>query len=98
MSQASTENAVRYSRTQIVLHWLTALMVLAMLGGGLAYSFDLVGSEVLILDEERGRGLLGLGTELGTRWPAHATATGKAREIGESSRGASVRVTSHGCR
>jgi DNA-binding IclR family transcriptional regulator len=38
---------------------------------------SLVGSEVLILDEERGRGLLGLGTELGTRWPAHATATGK---------------------
>lgn len=38
----------------------------------------LVGSEVLILDEERGRGLLGLGTEIGTRWPAHATATGKA--------------------
>ena len=38
---------------------------------------SLVGTEVLILDEERGRGLLGLGTELGTRWPAHATATGK---------------------
>jgi len=37
----------------------------------------LVGTEVLILDEERGRGLLGLGTEVGTRWPAHATATGK---------------------
>ncbi len=39
---------------------------------------SLVGREVLILDEERGRGLLGLGTEIGTRWPAHATATGKA--------------------
>jgi len=38
---------------------------------------SLVGTEVLILDEERGRGLLGLGTEVGTRWPAHATATGK---------------------
>jgi DNA-binding IclR family transcriptional regulator len=38
---------------------------------------SLVGSEVLILDEERGHGLLSLGTELGTRWPAHATATGK---------------------
>jgi DNA-binding IclR family transcriptional regulator len=37
----------------------------------------LVGTEVLILDEEGGRGLMGLGTEVGTRWPAHATATGK---------------------
>ena len=34
-------------------------------------------AEVLILDEERGRGLLVLATEIGTRWPAHATATGK---------------------
>lgn len=38
----------------------------------------LVGAEVLILDEKRGHGLLSLETELGTRWPAHATATGKA--------------------
>ncbi len=37
----------------------------------------LVNTEVLILDEVRGRGLLVLGTEMGTRWPAHATATGK---------------------
>jgi DNA-binding IclR family transcriptional regulator len=37
----------------------------------------LANAEVLILDEVRGRGLLVLGTELGTRWPAHATATGK---------------------
>lgn len=37
----------------------------------------LVNTEVLILDEVRGKGLLVLGTEIGTRWPAHATATGK---------------------
>ena len=37
----------------------------------------LVNDEVLILDEERGRGLLVLASEIGTRWPAHATATGK---------------------
>ncbi len=37
----------------------------------------LVGSEVLILDEARGSGLLGLASSIGTRWPAHATATGK---------------------
>lgn len=38
---------------------------------------SLVGNEVLILDEVRGQNLLGLATEVGTRWPAHATATGK---------------------
>ncbi len=37
----------------------------------------LTDTDVLILDEVRGRGLLVLGTEIGTRWPAHATATGK---------------------
>ncbi len=37
----------------------------------------LVGKEVLILDEVRGENLLGLTSEVGTRWPAHATATGK---------------------
>jgi DNA-binding IclR family transcriptional regulator len=35
------------------------------------------GWEVLILDEVKGRGLLGLETEVGTRWPAHASGTGK---------------------
>jgi DNA-binding IclR family transcriptional regulator len=38
---------------------------------------SLVGWEVLILGEEKGRSLLGLDTEIGTKWPAHATATGK---------------------
>lgn len=38
---------------------------------------SLVGTKVLILDEVRGRGLMGLGTEVGTQWPAHASATGK---------------------
>ena len=38
---------------------------------------SLVGNEVLILDEVRGQNILGLTTEVGTRWPAHATATGK---------------------
>lgn len=45
----------------------------------------LVGTEVLILDEEGGRGLMGLGTEVGTRWPAHATATGKVLLAGAES-------------
>lgn len=42
----------------------------------------LVGNEVLILDEVRGQNLLGLTTEVGTRWPAHATATGKVLVAG----------------
>lgn len=53
------------------------LQFLAETTGEDAYLESLVGTEVLVLDEERGRGLLGLGTEVGTRWPAHATATGK---------------------
>jgi DNA-binding IclR family transcriptional regulator len=37
----------------------------------------LAGEEVLILDEVRGRYLLGSSPEVGTHWPAHATSTGK---------------------
>lgn len=37
----------------------------------------LVGSEVLILDEVHGRFLVGGAPEVGMRWPAHATSTGK---------------------
>jgi DNA-binding IclR family transcriptional regulator len=53
------------------------LKALASETGGDATLEILVNAEVLILDEVRGRGLLVLGTEMGTRWPAHATATGK---------------------
>lgn len=38
----------------------------------------LVGDEVLILDEVHGRFLIGSSPEVGMRWPAHATSTGKA--------------------
>jgi len=58
------------------------LQFLAQTTGEDASLESLVGWEVLILDEERGKGLLGLGTELGTRWPAHATATGKVMLAG----------------
>lgn len=37
----------------------------------------LVGDEVLILDEIQGQYLIGSRSEVGTRWPAHATSTGK---------------------
>ena len=38
----------------------------------------LVGGDMLILDEVPGRALIGASPELGSRWPAHATSTGKA--------------------
>lgn len=37
----------------------------------------LVGLDVLVIDEIRGQNILGLASSIGTRWPAHATATGK---------------------
>jgi DNA-binding IclR family transcriptional regulator len=37
----------------------------------------LVGRDVLIVDEASGRHLVGAVPSLGTRWPAHATSTGK---------------------
>jgi DNA-binding IclR family transcriptional regulator len=37
----------------------------------------LVGDDVLILDEVHGHFLIGSRSEVGTRWPAHATSTGK---------------------
>ena len=37
----------------------------------------LVGDDVLILDEVHGRFLVGSSPEVGMRWPAHATSTGK---------------------
>ena len=53
------------------------LLALASSTGETSTLEILVNAEVLILDEERGQGLLVLATEIGTRWPAHATATGK---------------------
>jgi len=53
------------------------LKALAETTGEHATLESLVGAEVLILDEARGLGLLGLDSSIGTRWPAHATATGK---------------------
>lgn len=78
----------------------TELVALARETGEDATLEVLVRNEVLIVDEERGRGLLVLGTELGTQWPAHATATGKVlladaeTALPESSDGLSA-VTEH---
>lgn len=38
----------------------------------------LVGADMLILDEVIGRAIVGAVPSVGTRWPAHATSTGKA--------------------
>ena len=37
----------------------------------------LAGDETLILDEVQGGHLIGTSPSVGTRWPAHATSTGK---------------------
>lgn len=37
----------------------------------------LVGDEVMILDQVEGPSLVGASSEIGSRWPAHATSTGK---------------------
>lgn len=51
----------------------------------------LAGDEVLIVDEVPGRYLVSTAPEIGTRWPAHATSTGKvllaARDSGNSGDG-----------
>ena len=60
----------------------------------------LAGPEVLLLHEERGQSLLGLGSPIGTLWPAHATSTGKvllanAEEPAEEPPGGLVAITDH---
>jgi DNA-binding IclR family transcriptional regulator len=53
------------------------LLFLSELTGEMATLEVPLGSEVLILEEIQGRYLLGSTSELGRRWPAHATSTGK---------------------
>src|SRR5688572_5090726 len=47
----------------------------------------LVGEEVVILDSVEGPSLVGASSEAGTRWPAHATSTGKALLAAKGGRG-----------
>jgi len=53
------------------------LVELAATTGETASLEVLVGDDVLILDEVHGHFLIGSRSEVGTRWPAHATSTGK---------------------
>ena len=54
------------------------LQALATANGETATLEVPVGSDMLILDEVAGGALLGAVPEIGTRWPIHATSTGKA--------------------
>lgn len=56
----------------------TELETLAAQTGETATLEILVGADTLILDEVRGQFLIGATPEIGTRWPAHTTSTGKA--------------------
>ncbi len=53
------------------------LQALAARSGETATLETLAGDDVVIVDEAHGRFLIGATPEVGTRWPAHATATGK---------------------
>jgi len=53
------------------------LQALAAKCGETATLETLAGDEVVIVEEAHGRFLVGAKPEIGTRWPAHATATGK---------------------
>ena len=53
------------------------LQALAAKCGETATLETLAGDDVIIVDEAHGRFLLGAKPEVGTRWPAHATSTGK---------------------
>ena len=57
----------------------------------------LIGNEVLILDGAEGPSQVGASTEIGTRWPAHATSTGKVlladrRALGKRTRGPNTAI------
>lgn len=68
-------HALRSVDLRIVAH--SQLESLAERTGESATLEVLVGNDTLILDEVLGRFFLGSGGEVGTRWPAHATSTGK---------------------
>jgi DNA-binding IclR family transcriptional regulator len=67
--------ARRSNDLHLVAH--EVLIELAAFTGETATLEILAGDDVLILDEVHGRFLIGCRPEIGTRWPAHATSTGK---------------------
>jgi DNA-binding IclR family transcriptional regulator len=71
------------------------LAALALESGETVTLETLVGADVLILDEVHGRHLIGTMPAVGTRWPAHATATGKVLLAFASGRRAGTRLSRH---
>jgi DNA-binding IclR family transcriptional regulator len=69
-------HALRSAELRTIAH--AQLQMLAESTGESATLEVLVGDETLIIDEVLGRFRLSSGAELGTRWPAHTTSTGKA--------------------
>ena len=67
--------ALRANDLRSVCH--PELEALAQATGETATLEVLAGGEVLILDEVHGHHLVGTAQSIGTRWPAHATSTGK---------------------
>lgn len=47
-----------YSKVQIALHWIMAIMVFGMAAAGLAYRYDWVGNNVLIIHQYAGQVLI----------------------------------------
>jgi IclR family transcriptional regulator, acetate operon repressor len=67
--------ALRTNDVRTVSH--PELEILARLAAETVTLEVAVGSDVLILDEVKGPGMMGTRVDIGTRWPIHATSTGK---------------------
>ncbi|MEL7462353.1 MAG: cytochrome b/b6 domain-containing protein [Pseudomonadota bacterium] len=49
---------MQYARSHIVFHWLTAVLVLGLVGSGLAFSFELAGKGALNAHQIMGQALI----------------------------------------
>lgn len=49
---------MRYMHSHIIFHWLTALLVLGLVGSGLAYSFELADKDALNAHQVMGQALI----------------------------------------
>lgn len=67
--------ALRTNDVRTVSH--PELEILARLAAETVTLEVAIGGDVLILDEVKGPGMMGTRVDIGTRWPIHATSTGK---------------------
>lgn len=75
--EAITLGALALRSNDLVAAARPELEALVRVTGETASIEVLIGDEVLILDSVEGPSLVGASSEVGTRWPAHATSTGK---------------------